>query len=894
MKHSTSRIMFKIVSLLFIVTLSLPLSNTQAKSLTQETALNESHIFPGVTTNTFSPALLPNNIMDAAPLVPTGKIAFVSNRDGNNEIYVMNADGTEPIRLTNNTFSDTNPKLSVDGSKIVFCSNRDGNFEIYAMNVDGTSQTRLTSNASDDTEPAWSPDGEKIAYTSNISGNDQIWVMSANGSNQTQLTFYPDPANQELLTTKKQPEWSRDGTKIVFNSDGPGNMFYIQVMNSDGSNLHIVQSSGMFSIIDEPTWSPDNIHIAFLNSGAGDFIQVMSYSDNTSIPYPVPSNSNCPSYSTDGSMIAFHSRHGSANDIYIMGADGTEQTRITNNPADDREPSWAITRVPPNHAPTDIILSSDNIAENKAIGSAVGIFSTTDPDTNNVFTYALTSGTGSEDNNYFTVDNNTLRTAAILDFETKNALNIRVRTTDQGNLSYEKVFIIKITDETEVINHAPTDLNLSNSSISENQETGTVVGNLNTIDPDTADSFTYTMVSGSGDTDNAWFHISGNSLRTSVIFDYEIKNSYTVRIKTTDSSNLFLEKSFIIAINDINESPTSGGNGGGGGGFPSGGGGYVLSGPGITVLTPYTNYSGLFVLDADAKSDDGKVHLFIAKGTIGKNKDNTALKSIKIVPCDHPASSNTDLLFVGSAYELSPEGTSFSPQTSLVMFFNTADIPADTNYDNLSIVYFNTGTAQWEQLDSILDTGNSKITTDVNHLGMFCMVSKIAEPETEPETTPVDVISPAKFEIIDITVDPASGQIASVEPAKMIITAQIRNTGESSGEYEAVLKINGTIEEVKKVAIEAGNNDTATFTVSRNEPGIYVIDINGTTASFSIKQSNTTNILPEQEKTIAPSIPRGSNNWLTLGIIFFVSLVFALVVILFRRHINQNPGTKLD
>ena len=86
-----------------------------------------------------------------------GKIAFVSFRDGNREIYTMNSDGTSPARLTKNSVSDLYPAYSPDGKKIAFRSGRDGNLEIYTMNAGGGSQTRLTFNEAADTTPSWQP-----------------------------------------------------------------------------------------------------------------------------------------------------------------------------------------------------------------------------------------------------------------------------------------------------------------------------------------------------------------------------------------------------------------------------------------------------------------------------------------------------------------------------------------------------------------------------------------------------------------------------------------------------------------------------------------------------------------------------------------------------------------
>ena len=92
-----------------------------------------------------------------SPSPLTTKIAFSSERDGNFEIYVMNANGTIPTRLTNNATADAAPSWSPDGTKIAFRSRRDGNSEIYVMNANGTNQTRLTNNATADLEPSWRP-----------------------------------------------------------------------------------------------------------------------------------------------------------------------------------------------------------------------------------------------------------------------------------------------------------------------------------------------------------------------------------------------------------------------------------------------------------------------------------------------------------------------------------------------------------------------------------------------------------------------------------------------------------------------------------------------------------------------------------------------------------------
>ncbi|MFZ3151042.1 MAG: hypothetical protein WA116_05080 [Anaerolineaceae bacterium] len=99
---------------------------------------------------------------------------------------------------------------------------------------------------------------------------------------------------------------------------------------------------------------------------------------------------------------------------------------------------------------------------------------------------------------------------------------------------------------------SPTDIGLSNASIMENQSVNTVIGSLTTTSAAVGDSFTYSLVSGTGSTDNGSFNISGNNLRSSIVFDYEAKKSFTIRIRST-GQNGFIEKAFTITILDVNE-----------------------------------------------------------------------------------------------------------------------------------------------------------------------------------------------------------------------------------------------------------------------------------------------------------------------------------------------------
>ncbi|WP_407681166.1 MULTISPECIES: putative Ig domain-containing protein [Pseudanabaena] len=206
----------------------------------------------------------------------------------------------------------------------------------------------------------------------------------------------------------------------------------------------------------------------------------------------------------------------------------------------------------PNLAPTDLALNPSSIAENVPVNTEVGSFSSIDPDTGNSFTYSLVNGIGDINNNLFTIENGKLKLNFSPDFESKSSYSIRVKTTDQGGLSFEKALIISITD----VNEAPTALVLSNNTTPENVTANTLIGKFTSTDPDsTPQTFTYSLVAGTGSSDNTSFSIINNELHIVNSPDFETNNSYSIRVKTTDQGGLSYEKVFTVNITNINESP---------------------------------------------------------------------------------------------------------------------------------------------------------------------------------------------------------------------------------------------------------------------------------------------------------------------------------------------------
>ena len=224
--------------------------------------------------------------------------------------------------------------LASNTGRIVFTSFRDGNYEIYVMDADGGNQERLTNHPADDFQPDWSPDGTKIAFVSRRDGGaSQIHVMDADGKNVIRLT--------DGRGGKRDPDWSPDGGKIAFSVDDLVDR--IDVMDADGNNRVRHEDQAW-----EPSWSPDGGTIAFLSSrNGGNEIYLVG----TGRPEPkrriqrvthdlAPKGN--PSFSLDGRRIAYVvAENQGPGQIYVVGADGRNRVRLTQNEENDWGPAWS-------------------------------------------------------------------------------------------------------------------------------------------------------------------------------------------------------------------------------------------------------------------------------------------------------------------------------------------------------------------------------------------------------------------------------------------------------------------------------------------------------------------------------------------------------------------------
>ncbi|HEV2801258.1 MAG TPA: S8 family serine peptidase, partial [Pyrinomonadaceae bacterium] len=289
---------------------------------------------------------------------PDGKIVFSSCRDGSDfELYTINPDGTEQTRLTFHDYSDDYwPEYSPDGTQIAFTSGRgdDLYYQVYVMNADGTNVRRVTSNQTGhNAEAAWSPDGKQIAFRSSRDGDWEIYAINVDGTNERRLTY---SAGADI-----DPTWSPDGTKIAFPSFRGSPVAYdnieIFVMNADGSNqVNITNNLNATGANNDyyPAWSSDGARLAFVFDGGNDprtdqiFVMNADGSGRTNISNNQAYEYN-PSWSSDDSRVTFQSGlDDGRGEIYVMNADGTNRIRLTFNTgdginawtADDFYPDW--------------------------------------------------------------------------------------------------------------------------------------------------------------------------------------------------------------------------------------------------------------------------------------------------------------------------------------------------------------------------------------------------------------------------------------------------------------------------------------------------------------------------------------------------------------------------
>ena len=272
------------------------------------------------------------------------RLVFYSDRDGDDDIYLMEADGTGVQQLTNEPGRDYEPDPSPDGKKILFASQRaDGdNSHLYVMGIDGSEVRQLTFGgvAPDrqvDDYGEWSPDGDRIVFQRSMIPEGgkpyaDVWLLD------------PESGEERALTDTSEfwdstPSVSADGKAVLFESNRSGDFELYRMPFEGGEAARLTESPGGDSAAKE---SPDGRQIAFVSDRDGDFEVYVMDADGSNVRQ-LTSNAErdgCPQWSPDGRRLVFYSERDGDPEIYVMNADGSDQRRVTTSPGRDQVADW--------------------------------------------------------------------------------------------------------------------------------------------------------------------------------------------------------------------------------------------------------------------------------------------------------------------------------------------------------------------------------------------------------------------------------------------------------------------------------------------------------------------------------------------------------------------------
>jgi hypothetical protein len=376
-------------------------------------------------------------------------------------------------------------------------------------------------------------------------------------------------------TTVNANENQSDAITLSATDADNDDLIYSIVGGTDESSFNINSTTGAVTFVSLPNYEIKTSYtfIANVDDGENDVnqtitINIINLNDNN----PVFTNSSSVSVNENQtSAITLSATDADNNDLTysISGGDATSFSIndltgvVTFNSAPDYEVKSSYTFIATvddtsNELNQTVTININNLNDNNPVITTTSAsveenqvnaitLSATDADGDDI-NYSISGG----DSASFTTDSATgvVTFNSSPDYEIKNSYTFNATATD-GTNSDTKLVTISIEDVFEV--GTPTDMNLTNNSINENNEVNVTIGVLNTTDPDEGETFTYTLVSGDGDTDNESFNIVGSNLRISIVANYEEQSSYSIRVRTTDSDNAVFEKEFNITINDVND-----------------------------------------------------------------------------------------------------------------------------------------------------------------------------------------------------------------------------------------------------------------------------------------------------------------------------------------------------
>jgi len=256
------------------------------------------------------------------------RIAFISDRTGDSELWLMDWDGSNPTQLTKHGSIAVGPVWASNGGQLAFTSFLRGGPALFLLTPQEGYLRLLWDKGGVNSSPSFSPDDRRIVFASSQEGNVDLWVIPVEGGDATRIT------TARAIDT--QPAWAPNGRQVAFTSTRSGSP-QIHLMNADGANVRRLTFEGEFH--DEPTWSQDGTRIACTTKVGGRFqLATIDAVDGRRMVISAPGNNESPCFSPDGSMLAFVSDRDGAPQIYITDSEGRPR-RLTSE-GSNHSPTW--------------------------------------------------------------------------------------------------------------------------------------------------------------------------------------------------------------------------------------------------------------------------------------------------------------------------------------------------------------------------------------------------------------------------------------------------------------------------------------------------------------------------------------------------------------------------
>ena len=256
------------------------------------------------------------------------RIAFVSDRTGAKELWVMRWDGTEAQQLTTYRSIALSPAWSPDGEWLAFTSFLRGPPQLFVLRPTQGYLKTLSTLPGVNSSPNFSPDGKTVAFAAGANGVTDVYVVPVEGGAPMRLTH--------TLGISTQPAWSPSGRQIVFTSNAGGSP-QLYVMDAEGTNVRRLTFEDTYA--DEAAWAPDGVKIAY-TTRVGDRFQIATLDLRTNVRtiIPGPGNNVSPCWSPDGTVLAFVSDRTGAREIFIT--DPTGRPRQITDKGNNIQPAW--------------------------------------------------------------------------------------------------------------------------------------------------------------------------------------------------------------------------------------------------------------------------------------------------------------------------------------------------------------------------------------------------------------------------------------------------------------------------------------------------------------------------------------------------------------------------